>query len=67
MSTELTLEFDRKATQNIKELMSHYNLNSSGDVVRKALAVLQVAAHVDKTHGQLIARKGARETHIIVR
>lgn len=64
--TELTLEFDRKATQNIKDLMSHYQLNSTADVVKKAIAVLQVAAHVDKTKGQLIARKGANETRIIV-
>lgn len=65
--TELTLQLDRKATQSIKDLMSHYHVKSGADVVKKALAVLQVAAEVDKTHGKLIARKGDRETTIIVR
>ncbi len=65
--SELTLEFDRKAYDSIKELMTHYKVNSKAELISKAIAVLKIAAHVDQTHGELFARKGNHETKIIVR
>jgi hypothetical protein len=65
--TELTLELDHRASQSIKDLMSHYRVSSKAEIISKALAVLQIASHVDKTKGELFARKGIHETKIIVR
>ena len=64
--TELTLEFDKKASQSIKELMAYYNVNNRADIISKAISVLKIAAHVKQTDGELIARKGTHETKIIV-
>ena len=63
---ELTLELDGRAEKSIKELMSHYRLKTRAEVITKAIAVLQIAAHVSKTQGDLIARKGHHETKIVV-
>jgi hypothetical protein len=63
----LTLELDNKAERSIEKLKEFYGVMSKADVIRKALALLQIAAEVDETKGELIARKGNRETRIIVR
>lgn len=65
--TELTLELDQRASESLKDLMSHYRVGSKAEIISKALAVLQIASHVDKTKGELFARKGSHETKIIVR
>ena len=65
--TELALELDSRATESIKELMHHYNVTSRAEVISKAIAVLKIVSHVEKTHGELFARKGTHETKIIVR
>ncbi len=64
--TELTLELDSQASESIKELMSYYRVSSKAEVISKALAVLRTAAYIDKTQGELIARKGSHETKIVV-
>ena len=64
---EITLELDKRASESIKDLMKHYRVSSKAEIISKALAVLQIASHVDKTNGELFARKGGHETRIIVR
>jgi hypothetical protein len=65
--SEITLEFDKKALKSLDNLMTHYRLNNRGDLISKALGMLNIAACIDKTGGQLLARKGDRETKIIIR
>lgn len=65
--SELALELDNKAQESINDLMSHYRVGSRAEIVTKAIAVLQIAAHVEKTEGELFARKGNHETKIVVR
>jgi len=65
--TELTLQLDKRASESLKELMSHYKVETKAEIISKALAILKIACHVDKTHGELFARKGNHETKIIVR
>lgn len=65
--TELTLELDQKATQSINELMQHYEVTSRAEIISKAIAMLKIAAYVGKTGGSLYARKGTKETELIVR
>jgi hypothetical protein len=64
---ELTLKFDQNTSISIKDLMHHYRVNTTADIISKALAVLKIVAHVDKTQGEIVARKGLDETQIIVR
>jgi hypothetical protein len=65
--TELTLQLDSRASEALQALMAHYGLNSKADLISKALAVLTLTAHIDKTEGELVARKGTHETKIVVR
>ncbi len=63
----LTLELDQRALQTLKGLMTHYQVRTKAEIIIKALTVLQLASHVEKTDGQLFARKGDHETRIIVK
>jgi hypothetical protein len=65
--TEITFQFDKRATESINDLMKHYKIHNKAALISKAIAVLQIAAHVDKTKGQLFARKGEHETKIVIR
>lgn len=65
--SELALELDTKAQESIQDLMTHYRVGSRAEVISKALAVLKIVSHVEQTHGELFARKGNRETKIVVR
>ncbi len=62
---EITLNFDKKANDSIEKLMKHYQLNSEADLISKALRFLSICAHVDKTNGQLIARKEGKESLLV--
>lgn len=64
---ELALELDNIAKKSIDDLMSYYNINNRAAVIQKAISLLKVAAHIEKTNGELFARKGEKETRIIVR
>lgn len=65
--TEIVLELDHRASKSISELMTHYQVSSKAELISRAIAVLKIAAHVDKTQGELFARKGNRETKIVIR
>lgn len=65
--TEITLEFDSKASRSMSDLMTHYHIKSKAELISKAIAFLQIAAYIDKTHGELVARKGTHETKIVVK
>lgn len=63
---ELSLELDEKANDDIDDLMNYYGVGRA-NIVKKALAVLKIAAYVSKTNGELLARKGLEETTIVVK
>lgn len=64
--TELNLELNQTAENEIKKLMEFYQVKTRAELITKALAVLRVAAIVRQTEGKLIARKGDKETTISV-
>lgn len=64
---ELELQLDNKAQESLNELMNYYKVGSRAEIVTKALVMLKIAAHVEQTNGQLLARKGNRETEIVMR
>jgi hypothetical protein len=55
--SNLTLNLDKKAENNLNELKKHYGSGSKAEVIRKALALLQIAAALEDQKGQLIAKK----------
>jgi hypothetical protein len=59
---ELVLGLDKTANDTICGLMEHYGLNSKAELVSKALSILKVAAYIESTNGELIARKGEHES-----
>lgn len=63
----LTLNLDKKAEKIIQELRSHYGATSKAEIIRKAIALLQVVAEIETGKGEFIARKGGKETRILVR
>lgn len=63
---ELSLELDSVAQKQINDLMIYYNVGSRAEIITKALAALRTIAHIEKTNGKLIARKGTAETQLII-
>ncbi len=63
---ELALELDEKAQESINDLMSYYGV-SRAKIVSKALAILKMAAYIEQTQGELLARKGNHETKLLIR
>jgi len=64
---ELALELDHQAQKSIMELMNYYGVRNRAEVISKAIALLKTVAHIEKTQGELFARKGNDETKIVVR
>lgn len=62
--THLTLELDTRTSAIVNDLMYHYGLRNKAELFTKALSILKVAAFVDSSNGELIARKGSEETKI---
>jgi hypothetical protein len=65
--SNITLHIDETMEKEIEGLKKHYNASSKAEVFRKSLALLKVASQVEETNGELIARKGDKETKIIIR
>lgn len=65
--TEIALELDTIAQKSVTDLMYYYGMKNKAELFSKALAVLKIAAHIESTHGELFARKGNKETKIVVR
>lgn len=63
---DITYRLDDSAYANIRALMDHYKASDSAQVISKSLALLKIAAYVQKTHGQLIIRKNGHDTALIV-
>lgn len=64
---EFTFRLDNETKDQVNELMRHYGVKTAAEVFEKALAALTIHAYIAETNGELIARKGAHETKIIVR
>lgn len=65
--SEFIFDLDKKACQSMNDLMDHYHTSNKSEIISKGLAILKVAAHIEKTNGELLARKGNHETKIIIR
>jgi len=64
MTTELVLELDSRANATIHDLMIHYGLRTKAELFSKAISILKVAAYVESTNGELVARRGNEESRL---
>jgi hypothetical protein len=64
---EITLNFDKEALHSIDDLMKFYQVSNKADLITKAITVLKICAHVDRTNGELVARKNGQESIILTR
>lgn len=65
--SELTLQLDQKATDTINDLMRHYKSKNKASLISRAIMTLKLCAEIDQTDGELIARKGGKETKLILK
>lgn len=61
----LTLNLDEKAEKNINRLKKRYGVSSKAEVIRKALTLLSIVARNEDEKGELLMRKGDKDTKII--
>ena len=61
---ELTLVLDSRANATINDLMHHYGLRTKAELFSKAISMLKVAAYVEATNGELVARRGDEESRL---
>jgi hypothetical protein len=62
-----TFNFDSKTEQTIEHLKKHYGASSKAEVLRKAVALLDLAAEIEDKKGKLIAKRNNEEQEIIIR
>ena len=58
---------DAKVDAMLEQLKIHYGASSKAEVLRKAIALLNVASNSEQPDGSLIIRKGNEDVRIIVR
>lgn len=61
---ELTLVLDSRANATVHDLMSYYGIKTKAELFSKAISILKVAAYVDSTNGELVARRGGEESRL---
>jgi len=62
--TELVLELDGRANATVNSLMQHYGLRTKAELFSKAISILKIAAYIEATNGELIARRGDEESRL---
>lgn len=67
MMSDLNLNLSKTAVNSIAELKHYFGTESDAEIIRKALTLLKIAKKIDETHGQLIAKKGDKESRIVIR
>lgn len=63
----LALKLDNRSQDSLKELMTHYGVGSRSEIITKAISALKIISYIDRTKGELFARKNSLETRIILR
>lgn len=65
--SQVTLRFDHNTEEIIERLKNYWGLKDEAEVFQKSLVHLNIATAIDSTEGELIARKGTKETKILLR
>ena len=62
-----TINFDARTDQTIEELKAHFGASSKAEVVRKAIAFLNVVKDAEESDGSVIIKKQGSEVRLIVK
>ncbi len=62
-----TFNIDAKMDQTLEELKVHYGATSKAEVLRKAIALLNIAKDAEEQDGSLVIKKGNETVKVMVR
>jgi hypothetical protein len=62
-----SFNLDERTDRTLEELKSHFGASSKAEVVRKAIAFLNVARGAEQPDGSVIIMKGADKLRVIVK
>ena len=60
-----SFNIDDKLNETLERLKLHYNAGSKAEVLRKAIALLNIAARNEEPDGSLVIRHGDKETKVL--
>ncbi|MDE2401012.1 MAG: hypothetical protein KGL90_05065 [Burkholderiales bacterium] len=65
--TTTSFTIDPKTDQTLERLKQHYGVATKAEVLRKAIALLNVAARHEQPDGSLIICQGSHDLKIVMR
>ena len=67
VESDTTFLVERKMDQLLERLKTQYGFSSKADVLRKAVALLELAIDAEQQGGQIVLKSGDKETRIVIR
>lgn len=58
---------DAKMDKKLEELKEHFGASSKSEVIRKAVALLNIAKDAEQSDGSFVIKKGDEEVKVIVK
>ena len=62
-----SFNIDERTDRTLEELKSHFGASSKAEVVRKAIALLNVVKDAEQPDGSVVIKKGGAEIRVIVK
>ncbi len=62
-----SFNIDEKTDRTLEELKAHFGASSKAEVVRKAIAFLNVAKDAEQADGSVVIKKNGAELRVIVK
>jgi hypothetical protein len=62
-----SFNIDERTDRTLEELKTHYGASSKAEVVRKAIALLNVAKAAEQPDGSVVIMRGADQVRVIVK
>jgi hypothetical protein len=62
-----TFNFDEKLNQTLERLKEHYHAGSKAEVLRKAIALLNVASRNEEEDGSLVIRHNGKDIRVLMK
>jgi hypothetical protein len=66
MSTK-TIKFDQRMEDTIAKLQKQFGATSQAEIIRKAIAMLEIVSDAEKSGGEIIIRHNDKDKHVILR
>ena len=62
-----TFNVDPKLDQTLETLKTHYHASSKAEILRKAVALLNVASRSEQKDGSIIIRQNGQDVKVVLR